>query len=73
MVQTRFMVETAMDACIERGILSDILIREKAEVLHMLLTEYDEKKHLRNNWRRIPISLSRSLQVLLPGNGTFLF
>ena len=44
-------VETAMDACIERGILKDILIREKAEVLHMLLTEYDEKKHLRNTYR----------------------
>lgn len=44
-------VETAMDICIERGILSDILIREKAQVLHMLLTEYDEKKHLRNTYR----------------------
>lgn len=45
-------VETAMDACIEKGILKDILIREKAEVLHMLLTEYDEKKHLRNTYRK---------------------
>lgn len=44
-------VETAMDVCIEKGILKDILIREKAEVLHMLLTEYDEKKHLRNTYR----------------------
>lgn len=44
-------VETAMDACIERGILKDILIREKTEVLHMLLTEYDEKKHLKNTYR----------------------
>ncbi len=44
-------VETAMDTCIEKGILRDILIREKAEVLHMLLTEYDEKKHLRNTYR----------------------
>lgn len=44
-------VETAMDACIERGILRDILIREKAEVLDMLLTEYDEKKHLKNTYR----------------------
>ena len=44
-------VETAMDICIERGILKDILVREKAEVLHMLLTEYDEKKHLRNTYR----------------------
>ncbi|MDE7198052.1 MAG: hypothetical protein K2O15_04120, partial [Lachnospiraceae bacterium] len=44
-------VETAMDSCIEKGILRDILIREKAEVLHMLLTEYDEKKHLKNTYR----------------------
>ncbi|MDE6404925.1 MAG: hypothetical protein K2M20_04640, partial [Lachnospiraceae bacterium] len=44
-------VETAMDVCIEKGILKDILIREKAEVMHMLLTEYDEKKHLRNTYR----------------------
>ena len=44
-------VETAMDTCIEKGILRDILIREKTEVLHMLLTEYDEKKHLRNTYR----------------------
>lgn len=36
-----------MDTCIEKGILRDILIREKTEVLHMLLTEYDEKKHMR--------------------------
>lgn len=44
-------VETAMDACIEKGILRDILLREKAEVLHMLLTEYDEKKHMRTLFR----------------------
>lgn len=44
-------VESAMDSCIEKGILRDILIKEKAEVLHMLLTEYDEKKHLRNTYR----------------------
>lgn len=44
-------VETAMDTCIEKGILKDILIKEKAEVLHMLLTEYNEKKHLRNTYQ----------------------
>ena len=41
-------VETAIDTCIKRGILTDILLKEKAEVTHMLLTEYDEKRHLRN-------------------------
>ena len=37
-------VQTAIDTCIERGILKDILLAEKGMVLHMLLTEYDEKK-----------------------------
>lgn len=44
-------VETAIDTCIEKDILRDILIREKSEVLHMLLTEYNEKKHLKNTYR----------------------
>lgn len=44
-------VHTAIDSCIERGILTDILLTEKGVVLHMLLTEYDEKKHLRNTFR----------------------
>ena len=43
-------VETAIDTCIQRGILTDILLKEKAEVTHMLLTEYDEKRHLRNTF-----------------------
>ena len=43
-------VETAIDNCIKRGILTDILLKEKAEVTHMLLTEYDEKRHLRNTF-----------------------
>ena len=43
-------VQTAIDTCIERGILKDILLAEKGMVLHMLLTEYDEKKHLRNTF-----------------------
>lgn len=40
-------IYTAIDTCIEKGILRDVLIRQKAEVLHMILTEYDEKKHMR--------------------------
>lgn len=44
-------IHTAIDTCIEKGILKDILIRQKAEVLHMLLTEYDEKKHFRTLFR----------------------
>lgn len=40
-------VQAAIDDCIERGILSDILSREKTEVIHMILTEYNEKKHMK--------------------------
>ena len=43
-------MQTAIDTCIERGILKDILLAEKGMVLHMLLTEYDEKKHLKNTF-----------------------
>ena len=37
-----------MDSCIEKGILKDVLIRQKTEVMHMLLTEFDEKKYKRS-------------------------
>ena len=43
-------IETAIDTCIEKDILKDVLLKQKAEVLHMLLTHYDEKKHLRNTF-----------------------
>lgn len=44
-------IQAAIDHCIERDILTDILKSEKNEVLHMIfLTEYDEKKHLRHTF-----------------------
>lgn len=44
-------IRTAIDTCIEKGIFEDILTKQKAEVLHMLLTEYDEKKHFKTLFR----------------------
>ena len=41
-------IETAMDSCIEEGILKEVLIRQRTEVMHMLLTEFDEKKYKRS-------------------------
>jgi len=41
-------INKAMDTCIEKGVLVDILEKCRSEVFHMILTEYDEKKHLRN-------------------------
>ena len=40
-------IQKAIDSCIERGILRDILLKEKSEVQHMILTEYNEKKHMK--------------------------
>lgn len=37
-------INIAMDNCQEQGVLTDLLSRCRTEVLHMLLTEYDEKK-----------------------------
>ena len=44
-------IAVAMDQCLENGILKDILLRNRAEVLHMLLTEYDERKHMKDTYK----------------------
>lgn len=38
-------IEEAIDTCIERNILKEYLIRNKAGVIAMMLTEYDERLH----------------------------
>ena len=40
-------VDMATKECIERGILSEFLLKNRSEVIDMLLTEYDEKKHMK--------------------------
>jgi hypothetical protein len=40
-------VEEAIDYCIQNGVMEDILMGYKAEVLGMVLTEYDERKAMR--------------------------
>ena len=41
----------AVERGIEEGILLDILIRQKAEVCAVVLTEYNEKKHMKTLFR----------------------
>ena len=40
-------IQLAIDYCIDHDILKDILEKQRTEVLHMLLTEFDEKKYKR--------------------------
>ena len=40
-------VNAAVDSCIRDGILTDFLVRNKAEVMDVVLTEYDEAKHMK--------------------------
>ncbi len=40
-------IHTAIDTCISKNILADLLSKSKSEVFHMLLTKYDEKKFLK--------------------------
>lgn len=42
-------IASAIDDCIEKNVLADILLKCKSEVFYMLLTEYDEKNH----WRHV--------------------
>ncbi len=44
-------IKNAMDSCIEKRILMDILVKNRAEVMHMLLTQYDEEKHMRDTYK----------------------
>ena len=41
-------INTAIDYCITNNILTDVLIRNRGDVMHMLLTEFDEKKFAKN-------------------------
>lgn len=41
-------VSNAVDECLEKGILKQFLLEHKAEVVGMLLTEFDEEKYLEN-------------------------
>ena len=45
-------IKKAMDVCIKKGVLNDILEKNRNEVFHMLLTEYDEKLHLKTLYRQ---------------------
>lgn len=46
-------VDNAIAICIENGVLADILSAHRAEVMDMIITEYDEKRHMemeRDEW-----------------------
>ena len=42
---TKSAIKAAMDQCIENRILEDILLKQKSEVYHMLLNEFDLEKY----------------------------
>ncbi len=49
-------VEEAVNFCIENGILSDFLLKNRAEAIAVSIFEYDEEKHMkseRKEWREI--------------------
>ena len=41
-------VESAVDDCIQNGILADFLLKNRAEAIEMSIFEYDEEKHLKH-------------------------
>ena len=44
-------INKAIDECLAEGVLEDILNQNRAEVCHMLLTEFNQKKHDKNMWQ----------------------
>ena len=49
-MSTAHAINEAITYCIENDILTDILIKNRSEVCHMLLTEFDEKKFAKTMW-----------------------
>lgn len=52
-------VSEAMDECIRKGILEEILVNHREEVRSMVLTEYDEQAHIKNE-REIALEEGRA-------------
>ena len=56
----------AIDACIDKNILTDILQKSRNEVLGMLLTEYDEKKFLKMTYEEgVNDGMEQGIQILI--------
>ena len=53
-------IELAVDECIKENILKEILIKNRSEVVDMLLTEYDEEKRIRIMTKQIEIERQRT-------------
>ena len=63
-VRRNFMVEMplrtavmrAIDECIEKGVMEDILVSQKAEVVQMILETFDQEKHdeaMKRDWYEV--------------------
>ena len=44
-------IDEAITYCIDHDILKDVLLKNRSEVRHMLLTEFDEKKFAKSMWK----------------------
>lgn len=45
------MPNESISYCIRHDILKDVLLKNRSEVRHMLLTEFDEKKFAKSMWK----------------------
>lgn len=41
-------VDETVNECLRNGVLEDILRKNRAEVMDVVLTEYDEERHIKN-------------------------
>lgn len=56
-------IEAAVEECIRENILKDILVKNRAEVVDMLLTEYDEEKRIRIMRNELELERQRTEEV----------
>ena len=66
----RAAADRAIDECIADGVLSDILLKNRAEVTDMILEEYDEELHIQNEKRLSREEERTNIAVKLLKDGT---
>ena len=44
-------IDAAITYCLDNDMLTDVLLKNRSEVSHMLLTEFNEKKFAKTMWK----------------------
>ena len=65
----RYAVTKAVDFCIENGILRDVLVKHKAEVISMVLTSFNQKAYEKDLYEEGRLTMAQEISLRLFNSG----